>query len=76
MNLFSDFTVTQQGVDYRSAEKRKQDEEAALELEKKAQQAILDIKAKFGKNAVLKGMNLEEGGTTISRNKQIGGHKE
>ncbi|MDD6042461.1 MAG: DNA methylase [Eubacteriaceae bacterium] len=76
LNLFSDFTVTQQGVDYRSAEKRKQDEEAALELEKKAQQAILDIKAKFGKNAVLKGMNLEEGGTTISRNKQIGGHKE
>ena len=36
---------------------------------------MLDIKKKFGKNAILKGMNLEEGATTIDRNKQIGGHK-
>lgn len=43
--------------------------------ERDMQQAILDIKKKFGKNAILKGMNLEEGGTTISRNGQIGGHK-
>lgn len=46
-----------------------------LEKERKAQEAILKIKKKFGKNAVLKGMNLEEGATTIDRNKQIGGHK-
>ena len=36
---------------------------------------MLDIKKKFGKNAILKGMNLEEGATTMERNKQIGGHK-
>lgn len=46
-----------------------------LEKERKAQEAILKIKKKFGKNAVLKGMNLEEGATTIERNNQIGGHK-
>ena len=39
------------------------------------QKTMLDIKKKFGKNAILKGMNLEEGATTIDRNKQIGGHK-
>ncbi|MEG0805885.1 MAG: DNA methylase [Lachnospiraceae bacterium] len=46
-----------------------------LEREKKAQQAMLSIKRKYGKNAILKGMNLVEGATTIDRNKQIGGHK-
>lgn len=46
-----------------------------LEKEYKMQKAILDIKEKFGKNAVLKGMNLDEKGKTIDRNKQIGGHK-
>ena len=35
----------------------------------------MDIKKKFGKNAILKGTNLEEGATTIDRNRQIGGHK-
>ena len=43
--------------------------------EKKIQRAIIDIKNKFGKNAILKGMNLEEGATTIDRNNQVGGHK-
>ena len=42
---------------------------------KELQKAVLDIKTKYGKNAVLKGMNLIEGGTTIERNGQIGGHK-
>jgi DNA polymerase V len=51
------------------------DENKELEKEKKLQQAMLDIKKKFGKNAVLKGMNLEEGATTIDRNRQIGGHR-
>ncbi len=46
-----------------------------LEKEKKAQEAIIKIKKKYGKNAVMKGMDLEEGATTISRNNQIGGHK-
>ena len=39
------------------------------------QQAMLDIKKKFGKNAILKGINMEEGATGKERNKQIGGHK-
>jgi DNA polymerase V len=37
---------------------------------------MLSIKKRYGKNAILKGMNLEEGATTIERNRQIGGHKE
>lgn len=48
---------------------------AELERERKIQQAMLDIKKKFGKNAILKGMNLSEGATTMKRNQQIGGHK-
>ncbi len=50
-------------------------EEAELEREKKVQKATLAIKKKYGKNAILKGMNLEDGATTIDRNRQIGGHK-
>lgn len=48
---------------------------AELEREHKMQKAMLDIKEKFGKNAILKGMNLQEGATTMERNRQIGGHK-
>ena len=47
----------------------------ALEKEHNLQKAMLDIKEKFGKNAILKGMNLEEAATTRERNRQIGGHK-
>ena len=43
--------------------------------ERKLQEAMLDIRKRFGKNAVLKGMNLEEGATARERNTQIGGHK-
>lgn len=43
--------------------------------DRKLQRAALDIKSRYGKNAILKGMNLEEGATTIERNGQIGGHK-
>lgn len=46
-----------------------------LERENKMQKAMLSIKTKYGKNAILKGMNLEDGGTTIERNNQIGGHR-
>lgn len=46
-----------------------------LERERKLQQATLEIRKKFGKNAILKGMNLEKAGTAIERNMQIGGHK-
>ena len=50
-------------------------QEAALEREKRKQRAVLAIKKKFGKNAILKGVSLEEGATAIQRNGQIGGHK-
>jgi len=46
-----------------------------LERERNMQKAMLTIKKKFGKNAILKGMNLEESATTMERNRQIGGHK-
>lgn len=46
-----------------------------LERERKLAQATLEIRRKFGKNAILKGMNLEKAGTTMERNRQIGGHK-
>lgn len=46
-----------------------------VEREHRMQKAMLDIKDKFGKNAILKGMNLQEGATTRERNRQIGGHR-
>ena len=54
---------------------QQEEENAALEREKRRQQALLHIKKKYGKNAIVKGMNLEEGATAMDRNKQIGGHK-
>lgn len=62
-------------TDYKALEEEQKNEQAELDREKKMQQAILSIKKKFGKNAVLKGMNLEEGATAKDRNAQIGGHK-
>ena len=58
-------------IDYNEVERQQNKEKSEKELQK----AVLDIKTKYGKNAVLKGMNLIEGGTTIERNGQIGGHK-
>lgn len=57
--------------DLEKKEKLEQD----LEREKQVQHALLDIKKKFGKNAILKGVNLQEGATAQDRNRQIGGHK-
>ena len=62
-------------TDYKAREQQQAEEEAALEREKRMQQTMLAIKKKFGKNAILKGMNLQEGATAKDRNKQIGGHK-
>jgi DNA polymerase V len=62
-------------TDYAAVQEKKEEEEAELAREKKMQKAMLEIKKKYGKNAVIKGMNLEEGATTLNRNKQIGGHK-
>lgn len=62
-------------TDYEAVQKKNEADEAALAREKKMQEAVIKIKNKYGKNAILKGMNLEEGATTASRNRQIGGHK-
>ncbi len=62
-------------TDYTAVRAKKAVDDAELEREKKRQQAILTIYKKFGKNAILKGMNLEEGATTLDRNNQVGGHR-
>ncbi len=62
LDLFSDQNATQS-------------EQEALERERRIQETLLTIKKKFGKNAVLKGLDLEEGATARMRNDQIGGHK-
>ena len=64
--LFMDYTVKQ-------AEQEK--EQHRLERERSMQKTLLTIKRKFGKNAILRGMNLEEGATGKDRNAQIGGHR-
>ena len=62
-------------TDWEAEARRKEEEKALLQREKRRQQAVLEIRKKYGKNAILKGMNFEEGATTKDRNKQIGGHK-
>ena len=62
-------------TDYDALEKQKAAEKAAEEKERRIQKATLVMQERFGKNAVLKGMNLQKKGTTIQRNGQIGGHR-
>jgi len=62
-------------TDYRTCKIQKEKEKQDLMRERKMQEAVLKIRKKYGKNAILKGMNFEDGATTIQRNKQIGGHK-
>ena len=62
-------------TDYEAAERKKKEEDAALEKERRLQEAQLAIKKRFGRNAILKGLNFEEGATARERNRQIGGHK-
>lgn len=62
MDLFTDLRAQEQ-------------EQARLEREKRRQRALLLIQKRYGKNAILKGMNYRQGATTIERNGQIGGHK-
>ena len=62
-------------TDYEAVKKQREKEEANLERERHMQEAMLNIKKKYGKNAILKGMNLQEGATAKDRNAQIGGHK-
>lgn len=62
-------------TDYEALEKKKQEEAKKLKKERALQEAVLSVKKRFGSNAILKGMNLEEGATGAERNNQIGGHK-
>ena len=66
LNLFDDYT---------NYDKEREKELKSLEEEHRVQNVILDIKKKYGKNAILKGMNLIEGSTAIERNNEVGGHK-
>ena len=62
-------------MDYEAEDKRRAEEKALLDKEKRRQKSMLAIKQKYGKNAILRGMSLEEGATAKERNQQIGGHK-
>ena len=62
-------------TDYAALEQKRRTEKEALEKDRKIQNAMLSIQKKYGKNAILKGRDLEEGATTRERNRQIGGHK-
>ena len=66
LNFFEDFAAK---------EEKLVKEKAAFDKEKRQQKAIAEIKKRYGKNAILKGMNFEEAGTTKDRNEQIGGHR-
>ena len=61
--------------DYEALEKERKDEKERLDKERRMQDAVLKIRKQFGKNAILKGLNFEDGATAIERNRQIGGHK-
>ncbi|MCI8486278.1 MAG: DNA methylase [Clostridia bacterium] len=82
-NLINELDIKEQNkyeqvnlfTNYKELEKQKEKENKELQNEKKLQKTIIDIKNKYGKNAILKGMNLEKGATTIERNRQIGGHQ-
>lgn len=63
-------------TNYKEQEQKEKEEEVKLQKEKNIQQAIVNIKHKYGKNAIIKAMDLEDRATTIERNSQIGGHKE
>ncbi len=62
-------------TDYEALQAKQEKENEQLEKEKRRQQAILSLQKKYGKNIILKGMNLEEGATMRERNGQVGGHK-
>ena len=62
-------------TDYAAEAKERAAKKAAQDKERRVQEALIGIRHKFGKNAILRGMNLEEGATARQRNAQIGGHK-
>ncbi len=62
-------------TDYEALEKEKAARDADLERERSRQEAVLRIQRKYGRNAILRGMNLQEGATAVERNGMVGGHK-
>ncbi len=70
-------TYTQMDLftDYEALEREKEEESEKLSKERSLQEAMLSIRNKYGKNSILKGINLKEGATGIQRNRQIGGHR-
>ena len=62
-------------ADYEARDRQRKRQEAERKRERKMQETMLEIKKRFGKNAILRGMNLEDGAMTVERNRQIGGHK-
>ncbi|MGN0972043.1 MAG: DNA methylase [Aristaeellaceae bacterium] len=62
-------------TDYEAEDQRRAEEAARLARERRGQEAVLDIRRRFGSNAILMGMNLEEGATALDRHRQIGGHR-
>ena len=62
-------------TDYEAVTRQREIEQTALSKERRMQEAVLSIKRKFSKNAIFKGMDLEDGATARDRNAQIGGHK-
>ena len=62
-------------TDYDSVREKERNEKEKLEKERRRQETVLEIKKRYGKNAILRGMNLQEGATAAKRNSQIGGHK-
>ena len=81
--LVDESSISEQGsyeqldlfTDYAARQREDREEKETMEKERKLQEAMLSVKKKYGKNAMLKGMNLQEGAMTVERNKQIGGHK-
>ena len=65
-----------QQLSFFTSPSEEQSEQERLGRESAAQRAMLDIRKRFGKNAILKGTDLKEGATAMDRNRQIGGHKE
>jgi len=63
-------------TDYEELQRKRETEKRNLDREKRMQKAVLGIKKRYGKNAILKGMNLQEGATAKDRNEQVGGHKK
>ncbi len=75
INVVANHVRSENDLHYEQLDLFSDEEDETLSKEKKMQKTILDLKKKFGKNAVVKGMNLKEGATAMDRNNQIGGHK-